>query len=156
MHSRAYYIVHTHILELKETLNLLQESCTVYVYIQLAYDQFPVIYIPPPQTNTFQAVLASDGSASYCFFLYDTLQWTNTDTDNITATELLPQVATNTLRVYTTCTCITYRFDHGKHALYISYLLRLRKLRDFNEPEGLRVIVSQAHSLQKHNPIGYQ
>ena len=52
----------------------------------------------PPQANTFQTVLASDGSASYCFFLYDTLQWTNTDTDNITATELLPQVATNTIK----------------------------------------------------------
>ena len=47
------------------------------------------------QNNTFQAVLASNSTASYVFFLYDNLEWTNTDTDSVTAAEELPQVLTH-------------------------------------------------------------
>ena len=46
-----------------------------------------------PQNNTFQAVMTTDGRVSYVFFLYDDLQWTNTDTDNVIAPEKLPQVS---------------------------------------------------------------
>ena len=46
-----------------------------------------------PQTNTFQVVLATDSSSSYVFFLYGTLQWTNTASDDTTASEELPQVS---------------------------------------------------------------
>ena len=39
-------------------------------------------------------MLATDGIESYVFFLYDKLEWTNTDTDSVTAAEELPQVIT--------------------------------------------------------------
>ena len=39
-------------------------------------------------------MLATDGIKSYVFFLYDKLEWTNTDTDSVTAAKELPQVIT--------------------------------------------------------------
>jgi hypothetical protein len=43
-------------------------------------------------TNTFQAVLATDGSESYSFLLYSTLEWTGADSNSSAASEDLPQV----------------------------------------------------------------
>ena len=69
------------------TYHCLFSCCT---YIPLFVFFFSVF-----QNNTFQAVLATNGIESYVFFLYDNLEWTNTDTDSVTAAEELPQVSTS-------------------------------------------------------------
>ena len=76
------------------------------------------------QTNTFQAVLLTDGNRSYVYFLYDNLNWTSSSgcavNVSLPSHEYLPQVTMDMSLPLFNCLVFSYMRHFAQCYSYLS------------------------------------